>query len=118
MTDLDKRIKKQDTIPSSEFSDKFVQGMYNRMAFSFYKYGKVADGFPDKIDAIKSLEQRLTNYKNDGNGEWLMDVANFAMIEFMRPRHPKYYFKSTDEDTTGRTKVDGVQTTKHNLDVK
>jgi hypothetical protein len=27
-----------------------------------------------------------------------MDVANFAMIEFMLPRHPQAHFKGTDDD--------------------
>ena len=97
-----KKIRKQNVVPASEFSDRFVQGMYDRMGVSYFRYGKVADAYPDKIDAIASLEVRLQRYKDTGNTEWLMDVANFAMIEFMRPRHPKAHFKATDEDSTGR----------------
>jgi len=91
--------------------------MYDRMCVSFFKYGLVEKGYPDKVDAIGSLEKRLENYKNTGNTEWLMDVANFAMIEYMRPRHPKAHFKATDGDTTGRKLTKGVHSTKHNLDI-
>jgi hypothetical protein len=113
-----KAIKKARVVPESEFSETFVQGMYDRMAVSYFKYGKVADACPDKVDALASLEMRLKRYRETGNTEWLMDVANFAMIEFMRPRHPKAYFKGTDDDTTGRRKTDGTITTKHNLDMR
>lgn len=111
-------IKTAELVPKSEFSEIFSQGMYDRMAVSYFKYGKVADGYPDKVDAIASLELRLQRYKETGNTEWLMDVANFAMIEFMRPRHPKAHFKGLDGDTTGRKTIKGTQSLKHNLDFK
>ena len=112
-----KPIKKSAAVPASEFSDQFADLMYKAMCMSFFKYGKVADGYPALVDAIASLEIRLQRYKDTGNKEWLVDVANFAMIEFMRPRHPKAHFKGTDQDTTGRKLVKGVISTKHNLDI-
>jgi len=78
------------------------------MDVSFYKYGPVAAAYPHKVDAIGSLMQRLRLYANGddakgikpGNTEYLMDAANFAMIEFMYPRHPDAYFKGTDDDAS------------------
>ncbi len=83
-------------VPNSEFSEEFVQGMRNRMAVSFYKYGAVAEAFPHKVQAIASLQDRLRKYADTGNTEWLMDAANFAMIEFMHPAHPDAHFEGTD----------------------
>ena len=107
----DKRLHTFETklaAPPSEFSPEFVQGMANRMAVSFHKYGLVADGFPTNIDAIASLHQRLDKYAETGNTEWLMDVANFAMIEFMHPRHEGAYFAGTDSDQSpGRVRHSG-----------
>lgn len=95
--------------PSSEFSEEFVQGMLNRMAVSYAKYGAVADAYPSRVDAIASLKARLDRYDRDGNTEWLMDVANFAMIEFMRPRHPEAHFRATDSrESPGRKWHDEV----------
>ena len=74
-------MKWPDSTPKSEFSKSFLQGMLDRMAMSFYKYGKVADAHPHKDDALKSLKSRIKLYRQTGNTEWLMDVANFAMIE-------------------------------------
>ncbi|WP_254512238.1 hypothetical protein [Anatilimnocola floriformis] len=83
-------------LPKSEFDEQFVQYMRNRMLVSFHKYGKVADAYPHKVDAIKSLELRLQKYAETGNTEYLIDAANFAMIEYMRPSHPEAHFEATD----------------------
>src|SRR4051812_32161676 len=58
--------------PPSEVSRQFLQGMADRMAVSFHKYGKVADAYPVKVDAINSLMTRLRKYRDTGNTEWLM----------------------------------------------
>jgi hypothetical protein len=93
-------------VPDSEFCPQFVEGMKARMDVSFYKYGLVADAYPDKVNAIDSLMARLRLYAvgdekkgiKPGNTEYLVDVANFAMIEFMHPRHPDAHFQGTDDD--------------------
>lgn len=66
------------------------------MEVSFHKYGPIKDGFPHKVDAIGSLTTRLREYAKTGNTEYLVDAANFAMIEFILPRHPNAYFEGTD----------------------
>jgi hypothetical protein len=89
--------------PASEFSDKFVEGMRNRMAVSFHKYGAVKDAFPHKVDAVKSLKRYLDQYESTGNTEFLMDAANYAMIEFMLPSHARAHFRATDSaESPGR----------------
>lgn len=87
-----------DKILARDFSNKFVQLMKNRIVVSHYKYGWVSDTYPDLADAVASLEQRLKLYKRTGNLEFLVDVGNFAMIEYMRPRHPNVHFNGTDSD--------------------
>lgn len=87
-------------VPKTEFSKNFLQGMISRMGVSFYKYKSVRLAYPDKVDAIASLEVRLARYKETGNTEWLMDVANFAMIEFMHPAHPEAKYDPQDSDTS------------------
>lgn len=96
-------LKTTASVPPSETSIPFHQGMVDRMAVSFHKYGPVAEAYPEKVDAIKSLMARLERYAKDGNTEWLMDVANFAMIEFMHPAHPKAHYRATDSrESPGR----------------
>lgn len=48
--------------------------------------------------AIDSAEERLRLYRETGNTEWLVDLANFAMIEFMHPSHPQAHFRATGSD--------------------
>ena len=111
--------KKSDAVPMSEFSDTFVQGMYDRMAVSYFKYGPLKRGFPDKVDAIGTLQECLATYAVDGNTEHLIDAANYCMIEFIAPRHPEAHFAATDSSgSVGRKKNNGVISTKHNLDLK
>lgn len=85
-------------ILATEFSEPFVEGMRARMLMSFYKYGRLFDAYPHKVDAIASLTDRLRKYAETGNTEFLMDAANFAMIEYIYPRHPKAHFRATDSD--------------------
>lgn len=82
---------------SHEFSDKFVQGMRDRMIVSYYKYGRVSDAYPHKVKALDSLEQRLRKYRETKNTEYLIDAANFAMIEFMHPSVDGAHFSPTDD---------------------
>ncbi len=86
------------TILQTEFSEPFVSLMKNRMEVSFHKYGPIKEGFPHKVDAISSLTARLREYAKTGNTEYLVDAANFAMIEFMLPRHPQAHFEGTDDN--------------------
>lgn len=106
-------------IPESEFSPQFVQGMYDRMAVSFCKYGLMADVYPSRVDAIASLQKRLERYAETGNTEWLMDVANFAMIEYMRPRHPDAHFRGTDShESPGRVFEGEISQRRNNAEVE
>ncbi len=90
-------------VPRTEYCEQFLQGMLDRMATSFFKYGAVADAYPQKVNALKSLEKRLKKYAADHNLEWLMDVGNFAMIEFQHPAHADASFRATtSKESPGR----------------
>jgi hypothetical protein len=85
-------------ILKTEFSEIFVEGMRSRMVVSFYKYGPLATAYPHKVSAISSLTDRLRKYAETGNTEFLIDAANFAMIEFMHPSLANAFFQGTDDD--------------------
>ena len=116
-------------VPETEFSFPFVQGRANAMSNSFFKYGAAPDAYPARVDAIQSLEDRLNLYKfggvikgtfiEPGNPAYLVDVANFAMIEFRYPRHAnRAYWNDREKDTAanspGRTRLDNAQATATN----
>ena len=88
---------------ASEFNEQFIQGMSDRMSMSYYKYGPVRQAFPKLVDAIQTLKLKLLEYEETGNTEFLIDVANYAMIEFTLPKHLNAHFKATDnKDSKGR----------------
>lgn len=90
-------------VPDTEFSVPFVQGMADRMAVSFSKYGHVTDESVKKFDPLANLEVRLNKYRETGNTEWLMDCGNCIMIEFMFPQHPDAHYRPTDsKESPGR----------------
>jgi len=92
------RQKSVTEILKTEFSEKFISLMKNRMVVSYYKYGPLKSNARKELgfNPIKDLEKRLELYKETGNTEWLVDVANFAMMEFMYPIHGKAHFRPTD----------------------
>lgn len=99
MVDFDKILK-------TEYSQKFDDIRKKMMVMSYFKYGPLIENYKKEktINAIGSLEKRLKKYKETGNTEFLADVANFAMIEFMNPQHPKAHYKPTD---SGACEIDG-----------
>jgi hypothetical protein len=112
---MSKQLKFSEAVPESDFSVPYVQCMVDRMNMSYFKYGLVSEAYPAKVDAIASLKKRLDKYEETGNTEWLVDAGNFAMIEYMHPRHPKAHFKSTDSDESpGRKWNSGAETADSN----
>jgi hypothetical protein len=100
-------IKWTKHVPQDQVSVFFMQGMVNRMIHGFIKYGHVMrkEYVPDSIPC---LVQRLKKYKETGNTEWLIDIANYAMMEFMRPNHKKAHYRATSsEESPGAVLVGG-----------
>ena len=84
---------------SEEYSEKFDTLRKNRVETSYYKYGSVKKNFATRnVQAIPTLELCLQKYKDTGNTEYLCDLANYAMFEFMYPQHPKAHFRATDSE--------------------
>ncbi len=75
-----------------------VQLMANRMCMSEPKYGDIADTYPSRGNAIKGLLDRLELYRETGNTEWLIDVANMALIEHLHPSHQQAHFRATGSE--------------------
>ena len=82
---------------SKEYSIRFDELRRNRVEVSYYKYGPASQNFGrGNVQAIPTLEKCLQKYKETGNGDYLCDIANYAMFEFMYPQHPKAHFRATD----------------------
>ena len=85
-------------ILKTEYSELFDKIRKNMMIVSYFKYGPIADNYERYkcMDALGNIEKRLAKYRETGNTEFLADVANFAMIEFMNPSIPGAKYTPTD----------------------
>ena len=79
--------------PSTEFDFTFIQRMADRMSMSFRKYGPVAEAYPENVDALETALLKIKLYKQTGNKELLVDVANYVMIESMHPKRKGAAYK-------------------------
>ena len=70
----------------------FFQCMINRLLVGKHRHGK-ADRSQDYLFRLKGV---LGHYERTGNQEFLVDVANYAMLECMHPSHPESHFESSD----------------------
>jgi len=105
--------------PESEYSARFLQGMLDRMAVSYFKYGAVVDAYPDKVDALGCARERLARYAQTGNAEELVEASNYLMIEFMAPAHPEAHYDPQDSATSpGRRTHRGDATARRNEDLR
>lgn len=87
-----------------EYSEKFDEIRKASMEQSFYKYGPVRAnyGVNGGVNAIESLKRYLAEYERTGNTEFLTDVANFAMIEFMYPsKKGASYSRTSSSESPG-----------------
>ena len=102
--------------PTSQYSLQFLQGMVNRMLTSYHKYGHVAIAVQNGVDCLESSAQRVRKYRETGNTEYLMDAANYLMMEFMYPSLENAHF-DPESRSPGRTLTSGRITTQHSEDL-
>lgn len=88
----------EEKILKTEYSNRFDEIRKNMMIQSYFKYGAMRDNYKKFkcMDALGNIEKRINKYKETGNTEFLADVANFAMIEFMYPSIDGAKYTPTD----------------------
>lgn len=86
------------TMLRTEWSDEFIRLMRNRMVMGGYRYGLLADNDRPKYDNVGSLTHRAKLYLETGNLEHLVDIANLALIEYVRECcHPNPHWAPIDD---------------------
>ena len=88
----------REEIMKRDFSEAFVAKMKNAIETSHYKYGWASKTYPELAQAYKCIAERLEAYVRTHNKDYLVDIANFAMIEFMYPAFGDAVYKPTDDD--------------------
>ena len=72
--------KSIEEILRKDWNEDFISKMRNRIIVSHYKYGDMDKNYPELASAVESLKRRLELYEKTHNTEYLVDIANFAMI--------------------------------------
>jgi hypothetical protein len=95
-------------VPVSEFDADFVVKMISAMMVSYHKYGLVAKAYPAKYSAESDVRTRMGKYRAGANKHYLVDAANFAMIEAMHPnREGSAWGENDAADSPGRSAIAG-----------
>lgn len=85
-----------------DFSEEFVVKMKNAIETSHHKYGWASKTYPELAQAYKCIQERLDIYKKTHNKELLIDIANFAMLEYLYPAFEDAKYTPTDsKDSPG-----------------
>lgn len=91
-------METRDEIMKRDFSEEFVTKMKNAIEMSHYKYGWMSKTYPELAQAVKCIQERLDLYNKTHNMDYLVDIANFAMIEYKHPSYPDAKYVPTDSD--------------------
>lgn len=88
----------------SEWSSQFETFMRNRLIMGAIRYGKLHKPGKPIYDRVESIHKRLQLYQETGNQEYLVDIANFALLEFEEGKHPLKHFSSVDDGIHAKIK--------------
>lgn len=91
-------METREEIMKRDFSEEFVNKMRNAIEMSHYKYGWMSNTYPELAQAVKCIQERLDLYNETHNTEYLVDIANFAMIEYKHPSYEDAKYTPTDSN--------------------
>ena len=91
------KVENLDELRRSEWSLTFETLMRNRLIMGAFRYGTLHSNKKPKYDRLESIIKRVTIYKETGNLELLVDIANMCLLEFEEGHHPNKHFHSIDD---------------------
>lgn len=85
-------------LKNSEWSLEFEQLMRNRLLMGAFRYGtlEIKRKIGHKWDLIGAIEKKIKLYNDTGNTEYLVDIANYCLLEYECGVHPKKHFTALD----------------------
>lgn len=85
-----------DELAASEWSPEFERLMRNRLIMGALRYGKLRAPGKPQYDRFRSMFKRLLAYRDSGNTELLVDIANLCLCEFVECHHPLRHWHAVD----------------------
>ena len=84
-------------LQKTEWSVDFERLMRNRLTMGAVRYGRLGAAGKPQYDRVASIEKRLAAYVATENTEYLVDIANLCLCEFVEGAHPLKHFASIDD---------------------
>lgn len=91
------QVSSYEELKKTEWSEEFERLMRNRLIIGALRYGRIGAANKPQYDRVNSMIKRLTKYQETGNKEFLVDVANICLLEFVECNHPKQHFHAIDD---------------------
>jgi len=86
-----------DSLRSTERSESFETFRMNRKIMGALRYGLFGALNKRSWDRLAAMENKIRLYRADGNDEHLIDIANYAELEYAEGNHSKKHFNSIDD---------------------
>lgn len=98
LAELTKPKHRLEDLVHSEWSPNFEQLMRNRLLMGALRYGTLENKrkVGSKWDLMGAIEKKIALYNETGNLEYLVDIANYCLLEFKCGAHPKRHFSALD----------------------
>jgi len=93
----------RDRVGNSTFEELRI----NRLIMGAYRYGKIEPN--STYDFTQALKNKLERYEETHNLELLLDIANYAMLEFTKPKYFDARFISEDDIEHAPIKKNGTR---------
>lgn len=84
-------------LSKTETNELFFQLMRNRLIIGAFRYGLMKNKDKGAYDLLEALKRKLGNYIATGNLEYLVDAANYLLLEFTFPHVNNAHFNATDD---------------------
>jgi len=88
-------IPEFDSLLQSEWCEKFDQLAKNKMVQASFRYGLFKRN--NEYDFIEAMKNKIALYEKTHNLELMVDVRNYAMLEFKKPKYDDAYYHAEDD---------------------
>jgi hypothetical protein len=84
-----------DELMHSEWSEEFDNYAKGKMIMGAYRYGVLRKN--NRFDFMAAMSSKIQLYHKTHNLELLVDIRNYAMLEFLKPGYADAYYYNEDD---------------------